>query len=98
MSGPASRASFTPRSLRGTSVQPVNRFSRFHVLSPWRSRIKVPGDLALPIDLRRHLDDARELLGVEARAADQDTVAQRQLSVLLHVIGLDAPPVHDPRR
>src|SRR3954464_6069631 len=35
---PASRASSTPRSVRSTSVQPVNRFSLFHVLSPWRSR------------------------------------------------------------
>src|SRR5467141_2652720 len=39
---PASIASFTPRSLSGTSVQPVKRFSRFHVLSPWRSRIRMP--------------------------------------------------------
>src|SRR5437879_3456304 len=44
---PASTASFTPRSLNGTSVQPVKRFSRFQVLSPWRSRTSVPGCLAV---------------------------------------------------
>src|SRR6185436_13026013 len=37
-SRPASFASFRPFSDRSTSVQPVNRFSLFHVLSPWRSR------------------------------------------------------------
>src|SRR5688572_14914679 len=34
----ASCASATPFGVRSTSVQPVKRFSRFHVLSPWRSR------------------------------------------------------------
>ena len=36
---PAPRA--RPRSDRSTSVHPVNRFSLFHVLSPWRSRTSV---------------------------------------------------------
>src|SRR5712691_5223124 len=66
MRRPASCASFTPRSLSGTSVHPVNRFSRFHVLSPWRRRTSVPG-LAVAIHLGRRLDDVRELVGVEAR-------------------------------
>src|SRR5262249_4374500 len=35
---PAARASSRPASVRSTSVQPVNRFSRFHSLSPWRRR------------------------------------------------------------
>ena len=35
--GPAARASSTPLAVRSTSVQPVKRFSWFHVLSPWRS-------------------------------------------------------------
>src|SRR5690606_10024107 len=38
---PAVRASSSPRSLRSTSVHPVNRFSRFHVDSPWRSNTSV---------------------------------------------------------
>src|SRR5436190_4459952 len=38
MSRPASCASKRPRSERSTSFQPVNRFSLFHVLSPWRRR------------------------------------------------------------
>src|SRR5260370_16612632 len=40
-----------PRSLSGTSVHPVKRFSRFHVLSPWRSRTRVPGFSAMAVDL-----------------------------------------------
>src|SRR5437588_5878175 len=39
-SRPAWRASFSPRSERSTSTQPVNRFSRFQVLSPWRRRTR----------------------------------------------------------
>src|SRR4029453_14905925 len=35
---PPSRASFSPCSDSSTSVQPVNRFSLFQMLSPWRSR------------------------------------------------------------
>src|SRR4051812_7067143 len=35
---PASCASLTPFSERSTSFQPVNRFSLFHSLSPWRTR------------------------------------------------------------
>jgi hypothetical protein len=33
---PAACASFIPRSLSGTSTQPVKRLSRFHWLWPWR--------------------------------------------------------------
>src|SRR5262245_10315831 len=36
-SAPACVASFSPRSLRSTSTQPVKRLARFHSLSPWRS-------------------------------------------------------------
>src|SRR5882672_5181230 len=35
---PAARASSRPASVKSTSVQPVNRFARFHSLSPWRRR------------------------------------------------------------
>ena len=34
-------ASASPFAVRFTSTQPVNRFSAFHSLSPWRSRIRV---------------------------------------------------------
>jgi hypothetical protein len=37
-SRPPSRACATPVSVSGTSVQPVKRFSRFQVDSPWRMR------------------------------------------------------------
>src|SRR6266545_2641039 len=82
---PASLASCQPRSLSGTSVHAVNRFSWFQVLSPWRSRTRVPGleaqpedpsaSLAVAIDLGRRLDDVRELACVQACPADQDAVA-----------------------
>src|SRR5438128_11410615 len=38
---PAARASSMPVGLRSTSVHPVNRFSLFHVLSPWRNNTSV---------------------------------------------------------
>src|ERR1700737_4263937 len=95
MRRPDSSASLTPCSLRGTSVQPVKRFSRFHVLWPWRSRMSVPGFLPVPINLGSHLDDVLELLGVEACAADEDAIAQRQLHVSLHVFRVDAAAVQD---
>src|SRR5207244_4906006 len=87
---PASFASCTPRSLSGTSCQPVNRFSRFQVLSPCRSRTRVPGFSAVAIDLGRDLDDVRELVGDKARASNEHAVEQRQLHVLLHLVGLPA--------
>src|SRR2546422_9013792 len=82
---PASLASCTPRSLSGTSCQPVNRFSRFHVLSPWRRSTSVPGCLTMAINLGRDLDDVRELVSDKARPSDEAAVAPRQLDVLLHV-------------
>ena len=39
---PAALASMMPVSFRGTSCQPVNRLSSFHVLRPWRRRTSVP--------------------------------------------------------
>src|SRR5207244_10324258 len=93
---PASTASVTPRSLRGTSVQPVKRFSRFHVLSPWRRSTSVPGFLPMAVNLGCDLDDVRELRGVEARAADEASVAVGQLDIRLHVGGVDAAPVGYP--
>ena len=39
----AARLARSPRSVRSTSTQPVNRFSRFHVLWPWRSSTSVYG-------------------------------------------------------
>src|SRR5437879_4414604 len=89
---PASLASVTPSSLSGASYQPVKRFSRFHVLCPWRSRTSVPM-LEMAINRRCHLDDLGELLRVEARAADQAAVAQRQLHVSLDVARVDAASV-----
>jgi len=35
---PADMAWLTPVGVRSTSVQPVNRFSRFQMDSPWRTR------------------------------------------------------------
>src|SRR5438105_9028835 len=96
ISRPASTASLTPRSLSGTSVQPVKRFSRFQVLSPCRSNTSLPTALAMTVDLRRDLDDMRELVGVEARSADQDPVAEWELNVRLHVVRLHASAVQDP--
>ena len=40
---PGGAASASPWSVSGTSCQPVNRFSRFHVLWPWRRVTSVPG-------------------------------------------------------
>src|SRR5262249_54274721 len=40
-SAPARVAWALPSSVRSTSIQPVNRFSRFHVLWPWRSSTSV---------------------------------------------------------
>src|ERR1051325_5835028 len=79
---PASRASSTPRSLSGTSCQPVKRFSRFQVLWPWRSRTSVAGPLpVMAVHLVGDPHDLRELVSLEACAADQAAVAQRQLHV-----------------
>src|SRR5580704_797041 len=39
---PAWAASLRPCADRSTSVQPVNRFSTFQVLWPWRTRISLP--------------------------------------------------------
>ena len=41
----------------------------------------------MAVDLSRDLDDLGKLLRVEARPADQDTVAKRQLDVLLILVG-----------
>src|ERR1700687_5223119 len=86
---PASLASVTPRSLRGTSCQPVNRFSRFHVLWPWRRRTRIPTCLAMVVYRRGHIDDLGELLGVEAGAAYQAAVAKRQLDIRLDIAGVE---------
>ncbi len=40
---PATRASSTPSSVRGVSVQPMNRLSRFHVLWPCRTKQMLNG-------------------------------------------------------
>src|SRR5215469_618262 len=45
-SRPACAASARPCSERSTSVQPVNRFSTFQMLWPWRTRISLPGGVA----------------------------------------------------
>src|SRR5713226_4597557 len=95
MRRPASFASATPSSLRGTSCQPVKRFSRFHVLWPCRSSTRIPTWLAMVIYRRGHIDDLGELLGVQARAADQAAVTQRQLDVRLDVARVDAASIKD---
>src|SRR5579872_115770 len=93
---PASRASSTPFSLSGTSCHPVKRFSRFHVLCPWRRRTSRPGGLlALAINLGGDLDHLRELFGLEARAADQAAVAEGKLHIGLNVRRVDAPSIKD---
>ena len=45
----AARPARGPASVRSTSTQPVNRFSRFHVLWPWRSSTSVYGTVALSV-------------------------------------------------
>src|SRR5260370_40126160 len=81
--------------MRGTSCQPVNRFSRFHVLCPCRSRTRMPTNLAMAVHRRGHVDNLGELLGVEAGATDQAAVAKRQLDVRLDVAGVDAASIED---
>src|SRR5438067_334279 len=95
ISRPDSFASATPFSLSGTSCQPVNRFSRFHVLCPWRSSTSRPGALPVAIDLGRDLDDLGELFRLQARPADEAAVTQRQLDVRLDVGRADASAVED---
>ena len=46
ISRPASTTSFSPFGLKGTSTHPVNLFSRFHVDSPWRTKIRLRVDSA----------------------------------------------------
>src|SRR6266446_4963287 len=97
---PASLASPTPCSLSGTSCQPVNRFSRFQVLWPCRSKTSVPSSLAMAVHRRGHLDDLRKLLRDEAGSTDQAPVAKRQLDIPLDVARVDAAAVqhaHLPR-
>src|SRR2546423_1451596 len=48
------------------------------------------------VDLRDHLDHPRELVCLEARAADQAAVAERQLDVGADVPGVRASSVEDP--
>src|SRR5712692_1617266 len=93
VSRPDSFASATPRSLSGTSCQPVKRFSRFQVLCPCRSRTRVPSVLAMTVHRRGDLDDLRELLRDQARSTDQAAVAKRQLDVCLDVARVDAASI-----
>src|SRR5687767_677785 len=59
----ARAASSRPRSERSTSVHPVNRFSLFQVLSPWRSRTSVGISIQLLERLPSRVSAARaELL------------------------------------
>lgn len=46
---PASIASSTPFSVRGTSTQPVNRFFSFHIDSPCLIRINAASPEEIPI-------------------------------------------------
>src|SRR5438132_7820999 len=93
---PASFASVTPSSLSGTSCQPVNRFSRFQVLWPWRKRTSVPNRLPMTVHPRGHIHDLGEFVRVETRPANQTAIAQRQLDVCLDVARVDATSVEDP--
>src|SRR5437660_12407649 len=90
MSRPASIASVTPSSLRGTSCQPVNRFSRFQVLWPWRRSTRVPSRLTMSVHPRGHIHDLGELVRLEAGPADPASVAQPQLDARLDVARVDA--------
>src|SRR5690349_10541878 len=94
MTCPASFASATPVSLNGTSCQPVKRFSRFHVLWPCRSKTRVARLLpVMAVHLVGHAHDLRELVGLQARAADKTAVAQRQLDVRLDIRRVDAAAI-----
>src|ERR1700694_1137390 len=64
-SRPACAASARPETDRSTSVQPVNRFSTFQVLWPWRTRMSFPGTLVRQLAHRLHADRQR---GEVARA------------------------------
>ena len=48
---PEDLASAFPLSVRPTSVHPVNRFSKFHLLSPWRSRTSLTVFINLTFNL-----------------------------------------------
>src|SRR5512140_764368 len=77
MRRPASRASSRPLSDRSTSVHPVNRFSLFQVLSPWRNRTTLYMAIQLP---------KRGLAGVAPPSAEL-LLNPEQLVVLRHTIG-----------
>src|SRR6267154_6405306 len=64
-SRPACAASARPLSARSTSVQPVNRFSTFQLLWPWRTRMRCPGISIGQLTHRLHADGER---GEVARA------------------------------
>src|SRR2546429_8853041 len=66
-----------PESARWTSVQPVNRFSRFQVLWPWRTRMSFPGISAGQLAHRPPADRQR---GEVARAR-RAHVGERALPV-----------------
>src|SRR3984893_10450116 len=76
-SRPACAASARPETDRSTSVPPVNRFSTFEVLWPWRTRMSFPGTLVRELARRLHADRQR---GEVARACGAH-VRERTLPV-----------------
>ena len=95
-SRPAACASARPLSDRSTSVQPVNRFSRFQMLSPWRSRTSARRETTFR---RSELADGRPNSGISgARRSEALLRSGRSLVVLwpcdlerLAEPGLDLP-------
>src|SRR5690606_37038433 len=80
---PAAHASATPFSVRPTSHQPVKRFSRFHWLWPWRTRIRL-GKEAL-LDWRERHALARRVLfgkGLGPRRVERARLCLAPLQVL----------------
>src|SRR5207302_2296923 len=83
-SRPPRRASSRPLSDRSTSTQPVNRFSRFQTLSPWRKSTSVYGTPVLLVGRCAFCPDACQFDGTDdsCRSRSLPPVADRELHVV----------------
>src|SRR5882762_2063983 len=79
-SRPACAASARPETDKSTSVQPVNRFSTFQVLWPWRTRMSLPGTLVRELAHRLHADRQRgEVARARGAHVGERTLPERQV-------------------
>src|SRR5258705_5893841 len=77
---PACAASARPETDRSTSVQPVNRFSTFQVLWPWRTRMSLAGTLVRELAHRLHADRQRgEVARARGAHVRERTLPERQV-------------------